>query len=150
MYIIFLDIDGVLINRKYASRNKADPQCVKFLNEITDRTGAKIVLSTSWRYRGLDRMKEILEGWGVTGDIIDVTPDFPEYSRRYEIEKWLEKVVGETLDFSWDGKIIHSFVIIDDELDAHIQSSWGVRPSFEYGLTQTDADRAIAILEGYL
>ncbi len=57
MKIIFLDIDGVLNHMYWLKKMKGvegdkkffDPDCVRRLNTITDKTGAKIVLSSSWR-----------------------------------------------------------------------------------------------------
>jgi len=140
--VIFLDIDGVLINQRYASRNTADPKCVEQLNRITDRTGAKIVVSSSWKHHGLPRITLILKQWGVTGDIIDITPDWPGYERRWEIMGWLsDSVMYQDLN--------NTFVVIDDERDAFPSGMYGVRPRFECGLNVIDADRAIAILEGF-
>jgi len=60
--IIFLDIDGVLNNPgTYAPtapwRGELDriirvpiaPECMQRLNTLTDATGAKVVISSSWR-----------------------------------------------------------------------------------------------------
>jgi len=139
MKVVFLDIDGVLINQRYASKNTADPKCIAELNRITDTTGAKIVVSSSWKHYGLQKITLILKQWGTTGDIIGITPDWPEYERRWEIMSWLEQEYG-------DG-IYDPFVIIDDQLDACPSGQYCVRPQFEYGLNVVDADRAIAILE---
>lgn len=51
--IIFLDIDGVLnrhVFNREAGSGTIDPKCVKQLNRILRATGAKIVLSSAWRY----------------------------------------------------------------------------------------------------
>ena len=54
--IIFLDIDGVLNSIDYFEHTKhckgyseINPKKVKLLKEIVDRTGAEIVLSSTWR-----------------------------------------------------------------------------------------------------
>ncbi|MDE7380098.1 MAG: hypothetical protein K2N14_03500, partial [Clostridia bacterium] len=55
MKIIFLDIDGVLNSLKYdASRDKRkltniDETRLPILKSIVEKTGAKIVLSSTWR-----------------------------------------------------------------------------------------------------
>lgn len=46
--IIFLDIDGVL-NTSRTRFLKFDEECMKNLEDILDATGAKIVVSSSWR-----------------------------------------------------------------------------------------------------
>ncbi len=54
MKIIFLDIDGVLNSRQYdAERGTAegniDVSRLLLLKQLIDQTGAKIVLTSSWR-----------------------------------------------------------------------------------------------------
>ena len=65
MKVIFLDIDGVLNTHESATTlresfvergadlmgfNRFDKNCVARVNRITDETGAKIVISSSWRH----------------------------------------------------------------------------------------------------
>lgn len=54
--IIFLDIDGVLNSADHLDHTKhcngysdISPKKVKLLKKIVDRTGAEIVLSSTWR-----------------------------------------------------------------------------------------------------
>lgn len=144
MKVIFLDIDGVLITRRYASRNMADPRCIEQLNRITDRTNAVIVVSSSWRHLGFDKISLILKQWGTTGNIISVTPVREDGDRLLEIGEWIADMHEAS------GNILDSFVIIDDEKDAcRGFSTFCVRTGFEYGLDEFASDRAIAILEGY-
>ena len=106
MKVIFLDIDGVLNTSGYYSfayqknfkvrdNNGTifDPECIKNLNEITDRTGAKIVISSAWRTLGIQKLKQIFSDRGITGEIIDCTPigtiDDLFFCRGQEIEHWL-------------------------------------------------------------
>lgn len=57
MKVIFLDVDGVLNCIGWFEKNRGgrpgsyeiDPEKVKLLKEIIDRTGAKVVLSSTWR-----------------------------------------------------------------------------------------------------
>ena len=56
MKVIFLDIDGVLNSEEYYESfpdgefiPPIDPVCVERLKRIVDRTGAKLILSSSWR-----------------------------------------------------------------------------------------------------
>ena len=60
MKVIFLDIDGVLNSDEYVDKVKKsdiqgierdiDIEKVKLLKRAIDETGAKVVLSSSWRY----------------------------------------------------------------------------------------------------
>ena len=145
MKLIFLDIDGVLISERFMSDNTADPRCVEQLNRITDRTGADIVVSSSWRHHGIQKVTLILRQWGVTGNILDITPDMrqlsPDKKRRCEILKWMDSYEG----YSW---LNDAYVIIDDEPDVYA-SRHTVLTDPAFGLNEVDADKAIAILEEY-
>ena len=143
--VIFLDIDGVLINRaalmaRRANQGKwqADPQCVEELNRIVKTTGAKIVVSSTWRFEGFDRIREILQDWGVCAEVIGVTPDFTRKktseSRGQEIAHWLRDNPADRI------------VIIDDDSDMDHLIDQLVNTQFEIGLTVANADQAIALL----
>lgn len=53
MKIIFLDVDGVLNYYSFHKNSEkivsVDDECIKNLREIINKTGAKVVLSSSWR-----------------------------------------------------------------------------------------------------
>jgi hypothetical protein len=139
--VIFLDIDGVLVNQRslaHASgmRAKADAGCVAVLNHIVARTNASIVVSSTWRMGGLHFVKKTLRLWGVSGRVIDRTPQLRSVERGEEIAAWLSDVTD-----------IESFVILDDDDDMLHLSGNLVQTEFAKGLTVQDAERAIAILE---
>jgi len=156
MKIVFLDFDGVLCNHEsisagYRARTAPEQEpygphadCIAQLNRIIEATGAAIVVSSTWRKCRNPRttMAETLKRWGVTGAVIDVTPqlngDSYAYKRRgSEIQLWLDR---------YSRHEIESFVILDDDGDmAHLQHRL-VRTSMARGLTTVDADQAIAIL----
>ena len=48
---IFLDVDGVLNSKPYCERTgrELNPENVRQLKEIVDATGARIVLSSTWK-----------------------------------------------------------------------------------------------------
>ncbi len=150
--IIFLDFDGVLINRNSLAMHsglsaQADPDCVKALNRITDATGARIVVSSSWRLSISDKeVAYLLKSWGVTGEFIGTTPIIYQTtklgdlmvhtSRSDEIGSWLKK-------HRYD-----QFVIIDDDGGDIAYKHNLVQTKFEIGLTEELADEAIEILNG--
>lgn len=83
MKIIFLDIDGVLncedgyregLCRYVGGHQSFYPPSKDLINLLIEETGAKIVISSSWRKDGLDRMKEIWKAEGMSGEVIDTTP----------------------------------------------------------------------------
>jgi hypothetical protein len=150
MKCVFLDFDGCIVTQS-TLRNfpgYGHPDCVAALNYITDATAAKIVVSSTWRYDGLDTCREHLERWRVTGEVIDMTP-LPEHieacdiylgnSRGEEIALWLSKHEPD----------VTSYVILDDDYDflPH-QTSRLVQTEFKYGLTMDHARMAVDILNG--
>ena len=83
MKIIFLDIDGVLNSDEYFEKtvhlniqgieSEIDIEKVKLLKKAIDETGAKVVLSSTWRYkRKVKYLKELLSHYGIV--IVDSTP----------------------------------------------------------------------------
>ena len=165
--IIFLDFDGVLNTEHYPGllqdQGKSwqdeygaffDPNAVKQLKRIVDATGADIVIESSWKYLGLDAMKELWKVRSLPGKIIDITPSSvsDEYlsnvdldnldasmlhCKGLEISSWLSK--NETQDFR--------YVIIDDEyviLDSQLPYFILINP-YE-GITEEQANKIISIL----
>ena len=86
MKLIFLDIDGVLNYEGYERFTRSgtrfvDPVLIKRLKKIIDRTGAKVVLSSTWR-RGIYDMREGLTN---TVDALDAEELLTELNK-YGIE----------------------------------------------------------------
>jgi HAD domain in Swiss Army Knife RNA repair proteins len=85
MKVIFLGIDGVLNCKKTANPRKlpyvVDRRLLARLTGLLGRSGAKVVLTSTWRYdpAGLFSAKR----WGIP--FIGVTPDMPKRPRRDEI-----------------------------------------------------------------
>lgn len=171
MKIIFLDIDGVLVTGEHirhlrdtekpthkgvdewkANHYKGtmpwtvfDPECVLELNRLVASTGAKIVVSSTWRARGVHEMRKILQSEGVNCEIIGTTPHrylldkrliYDTKGRGLEIAKWL----------STDGEEVESFIILDDDSDMVYLSDHLIQTSSEHGLTGFEADIAIDLL----
>lgn len=136
MKIIFLDIDGVLngynkwtsrivrisrllhIKPKYIRRIinvfEIKERYVRRLSKIISSTGAKVVMSSSWRFvywnipykdmwKDQRRLYDLLHKYNI--EIIDITPSSKTGIREEEINEWLD-----TTDIN-----IESFVILDDE-----------------------------------
>jgi len=114
--VIFLDIDGVL---KKIRGKGIDTKSINNLNELIEKTGANIVISSRWRINGMDYVQNKL-GDLIVGEIIDVTPllkidkkfeaDGVEIPRGSEIKEWIKKYT--TVD-----KYVENYVIIDDCTD---------------------------------
>jgi hypothetical protein len=79
--VIFLDIDGVLVNRRSLRRRSGqqstgDGPRVNALNRIIETTHAELVLSSTWRLDyGREEMDEILARWGVRATLVGATVD---------------------------------------------------------------------------
>ena len=167
--IVFLDIDGVLNTEHYQGllqyQGKSwqdeygaffDPNTVKQLKRIIDATGADIVVESSWKYLGLDAMKELWKVRSLPGKIIDITPSSVSdehllnidlenidtsilYCKGMEIASWLSEQERQDI----------RYVIIDDEyviLDSQLPHFILTNP-YE-GITEEQANKAISILNG--
>ena len=150
--ILFLDFDGVLNTEHYQGLLQYqsspwqdeygaffDPKAVKQLKRIIDATDADIVVESSWKYLGLDAMKELWEVRNLPGTIIDITPSLLGKNKGVEIASWLSKYAKQDI----------RYVIIDDEyviLDSQLPHFILTNP-YE-GITEEQANRAISILNG--
>jgi len=148
--IIFLDFDGVLNTEHYQGllqyQGKPwqdeygaffDPKAVKQLKRIIDATDADIVIESSWKYLGLDAMKELWKVRNLPGTIIDITPSLLGKNKGVEIASWLSKYAKQDI----------RYVIIDDEyviLDSQLPHFILTNP-YE-GITEEQANRAISML----
>lgn len=155
MKVIFLDIDGVLnhedwFEKVYEQLNdlggkdnfdelsyfalEIDPEKVKLIQEIINKTGAEIVLSSSWRH--MRNVNEILSRHNLS--FIAKTPDFIEAEcndRGDEIQHWL------------DNNTVESFVILDDDRDMlESQKNNFINTDGLIGLTEEHVEQAIKIL----
>lgn len=147
MKVIFLDIDGVLVNRNSfklprlelaehrLSYHTADPACVFALNRIVIATEARIVVSSVWRGLGMSRIRDIFKAWEMRAQVIGLTGEIRDAIRGDEIKAWLDA-----------NSDVQSFVIIDDDNDMGQLKHRLVETDCMVGLTEADADRAIAIL----
>lgn len=136
MKIIFLDCDGVLNHRGCNFKHDhtpVDPACMKLLIRLIERSGAMVVVSSSWRHMPDWRERLIVRGlppgviWGRT--------KLQGSSRGEEISEWLA------------GRKVESFVVLDDtvfDLDPHLSRT--VQTSMEHGLELRHVDAALTIL----
>jgi hypothetical protein len=155
--IVFLDVDGVLNSRRWDARSGAaeeagppterelwerriDPECVARLDRLLQRTGAVVVVSSSWRKRlPLNEIVPILEARGFRGRIVGATAtEDNTASRGAEITRWLTE--NDTRGAA--------YVVLDDEVVEDVPPELVVRPSEGTGLTDQDIDRALLILTG--
>ncbi|MBO4599681.1 MAG: hypothetical protein J5641_02975 [Bacteroidales bacterium] len=153
---IFLDIDGVLnTNRSYkaySSEGKPwrddygpffDNESVNNLRHIIETTGADVIITSTWKYKGIDAMHTLWTLREMPGFLLGVTPEVTSNDfcmRSMEIKRWLAQNAPENPDD-------YRFVIIDDSsifLPEHLPHL--VSTSSSVGITPDDAEKAIAIL----
>lgn len=156
--IIFLDIDGVLNSIDYFAQTEGckgyteiNPEKVKLLKEIVDRTGAEIVLSSTWRnlaqrenepeHPMYTYLTDTLKEYGM--EIVDHTPYIGQ-DRPKEIRAWLDNQQDKDV----------RFVSLDDDFQKHKYDEAGigdclVRTSFyekDGGLRKEHVEKAVEIL----
>jgi len=131
MKVIFLDIDGVLNCAKTPNPRKlpyvVDPKLLRRFERLVERTKAKVVLASTWRYdpAGIFSARH----WGIR--FIDVIPDMPGRPRRDEILAWLKHHPR-----------VKRFAVIDDE-DDELDELPLFQPSAATGLT-TEIAKGVA------
>lgn len=168
---IFLDFDGVLNTMEYQTALQwkgepgydeygtlFDPYTVECLKHIIDRTSARLVISSSWRLDGIDKMREMWAARNMPGEVFGVTPALdniyfksldgghdtfsviPYGTRGLEISEWLRTHPQKQ-------GITYTYVIIDDGDDfLQTQSNHIVITEPETGITKEVADKVIQIL----
>ena len=141
MKVIFLDIDGVLISMEDIARTR-DPQLitpekVALLNKVCEKTGARVVASTTWRRD--ERFRDLLKEAGFTRSFCDDwRTDLDNNPRGIQIRNWLAR-----------NDDVESFCIIDDDRDfLKSQKKFLVATDFDTGMNETHVQKMIAILNG--
>lgn len=142
--------DGPIIIEPTEQDIKWNSNLVNNLGYIIEKTGAEIVISSTWRlWHNVDIFLKMFTVYGYPNmPVIDRTPDLnriydlkfsaSHVKRGEEIQYWL--------DANKDMNII-SYVILDDNHDflPHQIDNF-VHTNEKYGLTISDADKAIQIL----
>lgn len=163
--VVFLDIDGVLNTKEWQGRMTSDtlkdefsyafsPVAVANLTHIIDETGAEIVISSSWKFYGVAKLREMWKNRNLPGTILDITPNTVSdevllnanleeielgVCRGNEIKEWLSRHKQK----------VSNYVIIDDFYDLlPEQEEHAVITNTFMGITEKDAEKAIIILEG--
>lgn len=154
MKIIFLDIDWVLnsfdnMRAMHCVAKKPedhdlhrdeygdffDPRCVNWLKSILIETEAELVISSSWRMIGLEKIRLLWSTRNLPGKIVGITG-----------KDW-DKIRWEEIDDYIKDNNIENYIIIDDDsdmmphqLDRFIHTKW------DWGLTYNDYKRSVEIL----
>ena len=167
--IIFLDFDGVLntehnqnmlLYKGKAWKDKHgaffDLKAAAELNRIVEETKADIVIESSWKYLGLEAMRQMWRDRNMPGNVIDVTPS--SASNNWLLNANLDEMNPAHTQWkgveiaSWIAENLHDedrYVIIDDEyviLDSQLPHFILTNPYD--GIIPELADRAIKLLNG--
>ena len=158
--IIFLDFDGVLNSWEFVKRAMGhhkkydtqgviglDEQAVQRLHRLCVETGARVVVSSSWRLiHDLDELRGFLGAKGFPREwVIDVTPScytdegevHPYPCRGSEIAAWLDAHL-----------YVDRYAIIDDDSDMGEVAHRHVKTEFAWGLRDEHCERMAAMLRG--
>jgi hypothetical protein len=167
MRVVFLDIDGVLnrcdtrdpriVTDQEPLPIPIEPACMVCLNRLIAETGAKIVISSSWRlFARWQDLGPALVRHGLVGDVIGETPNlvndevwlanwqvragapftFEKLERGWEIREWLAAHPEVT-----------GFAILDDCSDMDELKPWLVLTHPIDGLDDPDVERAKWLLD---
>lgn len=149
MKVVFLDFDGVLNSERYV-RNCGeygviiDPSRMQLLKQIIEATGARIVLSTSWREHWSKNENEMDETGILINEIfaayqLEIFDKTPKLGgrREQEVESWLNEFPD-----------IENFVVLDDRfLHAEFLKEHFVKTAnYLEGLDDENVAQAIEIL----
>jgi len=136
MKVVFLDIDGVLndtVTTKDLMNDLPKKDHLDCLKTIIDATGAKIVLSSTWRLLPSAR-SAVKSALGTVGlEFIDITKELRD--RASEIQEWLSRHPD-----------VEQFVILDDEEISGKFPNNLVQTTFYHGLLPEHSEKAIKIL----
>lgn len=144
MKVIFLDFDGVITTLK--SKWLLDDEKMLLVKEICDKTGAKIVISSSWRIKDVETTLK----WAFNKDyddshyllnttmVVGITERPSSTFRGTDIQKYLDTHPE-----------IENYVILDDDTDMlDSQKDHFINTDSCLGISKEDVKQAIEILMG--
>ena len=145
MKILFLDVDGVLNCRTTPVTDgwPLDPHKVLLLHRILEKTGAQVVLSSSWRHsdEGIDVVNRALAPF----KILDHTHRLDTSTRGNEIGRW---IFANSLSCRMDNNV-EQYAILDDDSDMlQEQLPNFFKTTWEQGLTEEIAEAVTKHLTG--
>ncbi|WP_437588384.1 HAD domain-containing protein [Sorangium sp. So ce1000] len=153
MKVLFLDFDGVLndlltITQAHgAGARRFSAGAIDRLNTIVARTGARVVVTSSWREKHtLDALRALLASEGFTGEILDCTPVLhartagardlePGQTRCREIQAWLDRQPEPP----------ERFAVLDD-IELELLTAVHVKTEVDAGLCDEHVEVAISLL----
>ena len=139
--LVFLDFDGVLNCDlsvcELGTRYKFWPASIRALNELLTQSGARVVISSTWReHWTLSENAASLESAGLLRGRVVGKTCVSGGERGLEIDSWLRSVPYP----------VESFVILDDKDDMAMHVERLVRVDSKIGLGTKEVRKAIEVL----
>lgn len=119
-----------------------DAENIAVLNRITSESGARIVVSSSWRMfyaSRFQKLRDTLAAAGVAAEVVGPTPTYCPH-RGLAIEAYLKDLNGACNIVILDDEPKHSFTARTEK--------WLVQTNGAKGLVETDVARALKVLKG--
>jgi len=162
---LFLDMDGVMTSSDYmfGPRRPAaedgdcrspyamiDPATIPRLNAIVEPTGARVVITSSWRLvHKIGIIANALMRHGFTGKVVGKTgysvAGDSRTRRGIEIQDWLDKHAGR--EQLGEHAVTRRIVILDDDRDMGPLLPWLVQTTWQSGLLDDHVPLALKILQ---
>lgn len=153
MKVIFLDFDGVITSPD--TKWKINMNKINIINDICDKTDAKIVVSSCWRigylcdvYAFHERLKQYFIKHNYLDNFKDTFDKF--ISNIIGMTEYIGGLRGDEIkSYINEHPEIENYVIIDDDSDmCDYQLCNFVQTDTWYGITERDAKLCVDILNG--
>ena len=172
--LLFLDFDGVLNTERHYAELKGngqpykdkygplfDPEAVANLQKIIKATDARIVVSSSWRYLGLEELQRMWHDRNLSGNIVGITPLHTDDDKLLETDlSQLDVITAEMFSSSRGSEIkayfdevlevsseSQRYIILDDLKDVlPEQEDHFIRIDPIVGITREDVERVVKII----
>lgn len=150
--VIFLDIDGVLnspeyirdIKRKVSNYefykdpfySSIDPKKIELLNKLLEKKDIKIVISSSWRRKGLRAINKSLRKKGLKKDI-EYTTSLREMDRGLQILEFINLYE------------INNYAVVDDDISTiidYIPENRIVKIEGSKGIVEEDLEKIQSLM----
>lgn len=170
MKIVFLDCDGVVNSTSFLAAARVrrapdwstsagrveglcqmvDPRNVACLNDLLRRSGAFIVVSSSWRnLLTLEEFRKVATQAGIEGEALGFVPSVlpmkrpQDLPRGFGVDAWLADRLGPP---AGPMPVVDSFVALDDDSDLEPYLDRWVWTDPSVGLAPADVEAALAVL----
>lgn len=130
-FLIFLDVDGVLNCEMFYYTASEDEKwnniCsfrINLLNQLCHHTGAKIVVSSTWRMgNSIEYLQKVFDSAGGNFEVVGKTPNLKskEFTlpRGIEINQWIKDNIKQEYfgEIANDFQHTLNYIILDDDSD---------------------------------